>query len=132
MNDSTTIKKIFNLKTIAVVGMSPKSERPSHYVALYLRDNGYTIIPVNPGQTEIAGETCYPSLKDIPVPVDIVDVFRRSEHVMPIAEAAIDIGAKALWLQDNVINEEAARLAEEKGLFVVMNDCMMRRHRQRQ
>ena len=105
MNDSTTIKKIFNLKTIAVVGMSPKSERPSHYVALYLRDNGYTIIPVNPGQTEIAGETCYPSLKDIPVPVDIVDVFRRSEHVMPIAEAAIDIGAKALWLQDNVINE---------------------------
>ncbi len=130
MNNPPTIKKIFDLKTIAVVGMSPKPERPSHYVALYLRDNGYTIIPVNPGQDEIAGETCYPTVKDIPVPVDIVDVFRRSEHVMPIADAAIEIGAKALWLQDNVVHEKAAQKAEDAGLLVVMNDCMLRRHRQ--
>ncbi|HIC39269.1 MAG TPA: CoA-binding protein [Candidatus Marinimicrobia bacterium] len=130
MNEIETIKKIYTMKTIAVVGMSPKPDRPSHYVTLYLREQGYEIIPVNPGQSEIAGETCYPSLKDIPKPVDVVDVFRRSEHVFPIAEAAIEIGAKALWLQDHVINEEAAQLAEDAGLFVVMNDCMLRRHRQ--
>ncbi|MBC8323102.1 MAG: CoA-binding protein, partial [Candidatus Marinimicrobia bacterium] len=113
MNEIETIQKIYTMKTIAVVGMSPKPERPSHYVALYLREQGYEIIPVNPGQTEIVGETCYPSLKDIPKPVDVVDVFRRSEHVLPIAQTAIEIGAKALWLQDGVINEEAAKLAED-------------------
>ncbi|HIA78824.1 MAG TPA: CoA-binding protein, partial [Candidatus Marinimicrobia bacterium] len=85
MNDKETINQILQMKTIAVVGMSPKPERPSHYVALYLRDHGYKIIPVNPGQREIAGETCYPSLKDIPKPVDVVDVFRRPEHVLSIA-----------------------------------------------
>jgi len=130
MNDSTTIQKIFDLKTIAVVGMSPKPERPSHDVALYLRDNGYTIFPVNPGQDEIAGLKCYPSLLDIPKTVNIVNVFRRPEHVMPIAEAAIKIGAKALWLQDAVINVEAVKIAKRARLLVVMNDCMLRRHRQ--
>ena len=130
MNDKETINQILQMKTIAVVGMSPKPERPSHYVALYLRDHGYKIFPVNPGQREIAGETCYPSLKDIPKPVDVVDVFRRPEHVLSIAEATVEIGAKALWLQDGVINEEATKLAEEAGLLVVMNDCMLRRHRQ--
>lgn len=129
MNTPDTIKKIFELNTIAVVGMSPKPERPSHYVSLYMQENGYTIIPVNPGQNEIAGLTCYPSLLDIPDSVDVVDVFRRPEHVMPIAEATIQIGAKALWLQDHVINEEAAKLAEDAGLLVVMNDCMLRQHR---
>lgn len=132
MKPQETIRKIFGMKTIAVVGMSPKPERPSHYVALYLREQGYTIFPVNPGQTEIAGEKCYPDLKSIPVPVDVVDVFRSPEHVLPIAEAAVEIGAKALWLQDDVINEDAAKLAEAAGLLVVMNDCMMRRHRQMQ
>ncbi len=130
MNEIETIEKIYAMKTIAIVGMSPKPERPSHYVAIYLREQGYEIIPVNPGQTEIAGETCYPSLKDIPKPVDVVDVFRRPEHVLPIAEAAIEIGAKALWLQDGVINEEAAQLAEDAGMLVVMNNCMLRQHRQ--
>ena len=130
MNDKETINQILQMKTIAVVGMSPKPERPSHYVALYLRDHGYKIIPVNPGQREIAGETCYPSLKDIPKPVDVVDVFRRPEHVLPISKATVEIGARALWLQDGVINEEATKLAEEAGLLVVMNDCMLRRHRQ--
>ncbi len=132
MNTLSTIQKIFDLKTIAVVGMSPKPERPSHYVSIYMQENGYTIIPVNPGQNEIAGLTAYPSLLDIPNQVDVVDVFRRPEHVVPIAEAAIEIGAKALWLQDHVINEEAAQLAKDAGLLVIMNDCMLRRHRQLQ
>lgn len=118
------------MKTIAVVGMSPKPERPSHYVAMYLIENGYEVIPVNPGHKEIAGITSYPSLLDIPKKVDVVDVFRRPEHVLLIAEAAIEIGAKALWLQDDVIHDEAADLAEKAGLLVVMNDCMLRRHRQ--
>lgn len=130
MNESKTYESIFNMKTIAVVGMSPKPERPSHFVALYLRDQGYTIIPVNPGQKEIAGEVCYPSLRDIPVEVDVVDVFRSPEFVGPIADATVEIGAKALWLQDGVINEEAAQIAEDSGLLVIMNDCMMRKHRQ--
>ena len=129
MNDISTIKKIFELKTIAVVGMSPKPERPSHYVALYLKDNGYEIVPVNPGHDEIAGLKSYPSLIDIPVKVDVVDVFRRSEFVDPIAKDAIKIGAKALWLQDNVINLNAEKIAREAGLMVVMNDCMLRQHR---
>ena len=128
MNDISTIKNIFELKTIAVVGMSPKPERPSHYVALYLKENGYDIIPVNPGHDEIAGLRSYPSLKDIPVAVDVVDVFRRSEFVEPIAKDAIDIGAKALWLQDGVINDEGSKLAEDAGLMVVMDDCMLRQH----
>ncbi len=130
MNEPQTLKRIFNMKTLAVVGMSPKPERPSHYVAMYLKEKGYSIIPVNPGHEEIAGIPCFSSLKEIPHPVDIVDVFRRPEHVLPIAEAAIAIGAKALWLQDGVINEDAAKLAEAAGLMVVMNDCMLRRHRQ--
>jgi len=130
MNEPETIQKIFAMKTIAVVGMSPKPERPSHYVSMYMLEQGYTIIPVNPGQKEIAGLKCYPSLLDIPEKVDVVDVFRRSEFVLPIAEAAVEIGAKALWLQEHVVNEEAAQLAEDAGLLVVMNDCMLRKHRQ--
>ena len=129
MNDITIIKKIFRMRTIAVVGMSQKPERPSNFVALYMQDKGYEIIPVNPGQKEIAGETCYPSLQAIPKQVDVVNVFRRPEYVLPIAEAAIEISAKALWLQDGVINKDAAKLAKEAGLLVVMNDCMLRRHR---
>ncbi len=130
MNDIATFEKIFKLKTVAVVGMSPKPERPSHYVALYLQENGYRIIPVNPGHDEIAGLKSYPSLVDIPDKVDVIDVFRRSEFVEPIAKDAIRIGAKALWLQDNVVNVDAAKLAEDAGLMVVMNDCMLRQHRQ--
>ena len=130
MNSLEEIKKIFQLETIAVVGMSPKPERPSHYVAMYLEEHGYNIIPVNPGHNEIAGMKSYPSLLDIPQTIDVVDVFRRSEYVLPIAESAVTVGAKALWLQDGVINEDGAELAEKAGLLVVMNDCMLRRHRQ--
>ena len=130
MNEPETIDQIFKMKTVAVVGMSPKPERPSHYVGMYLKEQGYDIIPVNPGHKEIVGMTSYPSLLDIPVKVDVVDVFRRPEHAVPISEAAVEIGAKALWLQDGVINDEAARLAEDASLLVVMNDCMLRRYKQ--
>ena len=108
--------------------MSPKSERPSHYVSLYMQKNGYQIIPVNPGHNEIVGLKSFPSLTDIPYRVDIVNVFRRSEYVMPIAEDAVKIGAKALWLQDGVISDDARELAENAGLMVVMNDCLLRQH----
>ena len=130
MNEPETFDQIFKMKTVAVVGMSPKPERPSHYVGMYLKEQGYDIIPVNPGHKEIAGMTSYPSLLDIPVKVDVVDVFRRPEHAVPISEAAVEIGARALWLQDGVINDEAAKLAEDASLLVVMNDCMLRRHKQ--
>ena len=130
MNKPETIDQIFKMKSVAVVGMSPKPERPSHYVGMYLKEQGYDIIPVNPGHKEIAGMISYPSLLDIPVKVDVVDVFRRPEHAVPISEAAVEIGAKALWLQDGVINQEAIKLAEDAGLLVVMNDCMLRRHKQ--
>lgn len=126
MNAKETIQKILAMKTIAVVGLSPKEIRPSYGVAKYLQSIGYKIIPVNPGHPEILGEKSYPTLRDIPVKIDVVDVFRRPEHVLPIAEAAIEIGAKAIWFQDGVVNEAAAKLAEEAGLLVVMDDCMLR------
>ena len=130
MNSIEDIKKIFQMKTIAVVGMSPKPERPSHYVSMYMKEQGYDIIPVNPGHDVIAGMKSYPYLLDIPNTIDVVDVFRRSEYVLTIAESAVTVGAKALWLQDGVINEDGAALAEKAGLLVVMDDCMLRRHRQ--
>ena len=130
MNSIEQIKKIFQMKTIAVVGMSPKPERPSHYVAMYMKEQGYNIIPVNPGHNEIAGMKSFPSLLDITQTIDVVDVFRRSEFVLPIAESAVTVGAKALWLQDGVINEVGSALAQKADLLVVVNDCMLRRHRQ--
>ena len=130
MNSIENIKKIFQMRTIAVVGMSPKPERPSHYVAMYMKGQGYNIIPVNPIHNEIAGMKSFPSLLEIPQTIDVVDVFRRSEFVLPIVESAVTIGAKALWLQDGVINEEGSAIAKKAGLLVVMNDCMLRRHRQ--
>ena len=115
-------------KTIAVVGLSDDESRPSYEVAAYLQSQGYEIIPVNPRLTEALGSPCYPDLHTVPGPVDVVDVFRRSEHVVPIAQAAVEIGAKTLWLQDGVVNEEAAEIARKAGLAVVMDDCMLRRH----
>lgn len=115
-------------KTIAVVGLSDDPSRPSNEVAAYLQSEGYKIIPVNPRVTEVLGAVCYPDLHAVPGPVDVVDVFRRSEHVVPIARAAVEVGAKVLWLQDGVVNEEAAEIAREAGLAVVMDDCMLRRH----
>ena len=111
-------------KTIAVVGMSPNPARPSNEVARYLMANGYTVIPVNPGQREILGLSCYPALDAIPLAVDIVDVFRNSADVLPIAEAAARIGAKCLWFQLGVINTAAEQLASDAGLNVVTNRCI--------
>jgi predicted CoA-binding protein len=129
MNDSNTIRNILKLKTIAVVGMSPKKERPSHYVAMYMREKGYTIYPINPGHDKIAGMDCYPDLEFIPDSIDVVDIFRRSEFIPLIVDSAISIGAKAVWMQDTVIHEEADKKAEDAGLLVVMDDCMLRQHR---
>ncbi len=129
MNETETIKKILELKTIAVVGLSPKPGRPSNNVATYLQSVGYKIIPVNPGHAEILGEKCYPDLQSIPNPVEVVDVFRRPDQVEPIIDQAINIGAKAVWLQDGVVNQMAAQKAEDAGLLVVMDDCMLRQHK---
>jgi predicted CoA-binding protein len=122
--DAALIRKILNdSKTVAVVGLSPKPHRPSHQVATYLMDAGYTVIPVNPGQDSILGHTCYPNLQDIPVPVDLVDIFRRPEEVMPIVEDAIAIKVKHIWMQEGIVNEEAAVKAEAAGISVIMDRC---------
>ena len=123
-------KKILNSsRVVAVVGLSPKPDRPSYQVARYLKENGYKIIPVNPKATEILGEVGYPDLSSVPEPVDVVDIFRRSEEVPAIVEEAIKIGAKAVWMQEGVVNEEAAARAKEAGLLVVMDRCMLKEHR---
>ena len=129
MNDNDIITKILKMKTIAVVGFSPKKERPSHYVSMYMKDNGYDVIPVNPGHKEIAGMTCYPDLESIPEQVDVVDIFRRSEFVLPIVDSGISMGAKAIWMQDHVFHEDAAQKAKDAGLLVIMDNCMLRQHR---
>jgi predicted CoA-binding protein len=116
-------------RTIAVVGASPKPERDSHAIASYLLDAGYRMIPVNPGQTEILGQKCYPDLKSIPEPVDIVDLFRRAEDTPPLADDAVAIKAKALWFQLDTTNEEAVRRALAGGLDVVRESCIMVVHR---
>lgn len=123
--DLDEIKTIItDAKIIAVVGLSAKENRPSHMVGRYLQEAGFTIIPVNPGQTEILGEPCYASLRDIPGKVDVVDIFRRSEDVEPIVDDAIAIGAKVVWMQQGVINEEAGAKASQAGLQVVMDRCL--------
>lgn len=129
MNDIDIITKILKMKTIAVVGFSPKKERPSHYVSMYMKDNGYDVIPVNPGHKEIAGMTCYPDLESIPEQVDVVDIFRRAEFVLPIVDSGISMGAKAIWMQDHVFHEDAAQKAKDAGLLVIMDNCMLRQHR---
>ncbi len=111
-------------RVIAVVGLSPNWNRPSYFAAKYMLEHGYTIVPVNPGATEILGQKCYPDLAAIPQRVDVVDVFRKPEDVMPITEEAIRIGAKCLWLQLGVINQEAVDKASAAGLDVVMNRCV--------
>jgi hypothetical protein len=112
--------------TIAVVGLSSKRNRPSYQVAKYLQEHGYRIVPVNPNETEVLGEPAYPSLQEIPsdVHVDVVDVFRGAEETPPIARDAVRAGARVLWLQEGIWNDEAARIAMEGGLEVIMGVCM--------
>ena len=118
-------------RVIAVVGLSSNRMRPSYGVAEYMKNAGYKIIPVNPNETEVLGERAIARLEDIREKVDIVDVFRRSEFVPEVAESAIAIGAKALWLQEGVIHEAAAKRGREAGLFVVMDKCILKEHARR-
>jgi len=119
------ISRLLNqARVIAVVGLSPKEDRPSHQVARYLQDKGYKIIPVNPQVAEVLGEKCYPNLGSIPGKVDIVDIFRRPELVPEIVEEAIRIGARAVWMQEGIVNEPAAERARKAGLEVIMDRCM--------
>lgn len=131
-NEPATVERILSTaKTIAVVGLSPNPHRPSHGVARYLQRAGYRIIPVNPVADEVLGERARASLLEIAEPVDVVDVFRRAEFVSDITDQAIAIKARALWLQDGVVDPESAQRALDAGLDVVMDDCMMRRHARR-
>ena len=114
--------------TIAVVGLSANWYRPSNFAAKYMQDKGYRVIPVNPTYTEVLGQRCYPNLTAIGGPVDVVDCFRKSEDIVPIAREAVAIGAKVLWMQLGVRNEEAARIALDAGLDVVMDRCVKIEH----
>lgn len=124
------IRKILEeTKVIASVGLSSKPDRPSYGVCAFLKLKGYRIIPVNPGETQVLGETSYPDLRSVPEKVDVVQVFRKPEAVPQIVEDAIAIGAKVVWMQDGAGNEEAAKRAEEAGLVAVVDDCMLREYR---
>ena len=128
-DDIPTLRRILrSARTIAVVGLSAEWHRPSFFAAKYMQEHGYRVVPVNPRYTEVLGERCHASLETIKVPVDVVDVFRRTEDVLPIARQAIAIGAKCLWQQIGVKNLEAARLASEAGLDVVMDRCVKIEH----
>ena len=129
MKDHTKIKEILNYSSIAVVGFSPKEERPSNYVSMYMQKNGYSIIPVNPGHQYIGNLKCYPNLESIDQTIDIVNIFRRSEFVYDIVKSSIFINAKAIWMQDSVYDKKAEKLAVAKGIMVVMNDCILRKHK---
>ena len=126
---STEQEILKSSRVVAVVGLSANPDRPSYEVASYLKENGYKIIPVNPQVRDVLGEVSYPDLSSIPEPVDVVDIFRRSDAVLPIVEEAIKIGAKAVWMQEGVMHEEAAARVEAAGLKVVMDKCMLKEHR---
>lgn len=124
-NDIPTIRRILKENhTIAMVGLSADWFRPSFFAAKYLQDHGFRVIPVTPRYQEILGEKCYPRVQDIPERIDVVDCFRRTEEIPAIADAAIEVGAKVLWMQLGIVNEEAAAKARAAGLEVVMNRCM--------
>ena len=124
-----TISRIFDeCRTIAVVGLSSNPLRPSHGVAAYMQRQGYRIVPVNPNETEVLGEKAYPALADVPEKIDLVDIFRRSQEAGKAVDEAVAVGAKAVWLQDGVIDNEAAQRALAAGLMVVMDRCWLRDH----
>ena len=127
--DNSFFKDIFSFKDIAVVGLSPNPVRPSNYVSKYMLENGYNIIPVNPGYKSIFNIECFPSLDSIPHSIDIVNVFRNSKYVLPIIKEALFIKSKVIWLQDGVESNEGKILALKSGVKFVSNDCILRRHR---
>jgi predicted CoA-binding protein len=132
VSDEDRITEILqNAKTIAVVGLSPSPLRPSYGVAAYLQTQGYRIIPVNPTIEGALGEKAYPSLREVPEKIDIVDVFRRSEFVAPVVDDAIAVGAPVVWMQEGVEHHDAATKAREAGIFVVMDRCILKEHRHR-
>ena len=124
----SVVKILKSFRNVAMVGISANPEKPSNRVFMYLTANGYNVIPVNPTIDEVLGQKCYASLSDIPGKVEVVDIFRRSEDVLPIVEEAIKIGAKAIWMQEGIINQPAAKKAEAAGLLVVMDKCMRKEH----
>ncbi|HLR05253.1 MAG TPA: CoA-binding protein [Pyrinomonadaceae bacterium] len=132
INDPETIKRILDeCRTIAVVGLSSKSTRPSHGVAAYMQRAGYRVTPVNPNENEVLGEKSYASLAEVPGRIDLVDVFRRSEEAGAAVDEAIAIGARAVWLQEGVIDHAAAQRAVDAGLLVVMDHCWLKEHARR-
>jgi uncharacterized protein len=128
-NDADMIEMLREGKTIAVVGLSGKRLRPSHGVAAYMQQHGYRIIPVNPSETEVLGEKAYATLTEVPVKIDIVDVFRRPEAVPEVVDEAIALGVKYLWLQEDVVHEAAAEKARRAGMKVAMDRCILKEHR---
>lgn len=129
LNSDETIRRIFDeCRTIAVVGLSSNPSRPSHGVSGYMRRSGYRVIPVNPNETEVFGETAYPDLAAVPEKIDLVDVFRRSDEAGKAVDEAIAAGAKAVWLQEGVIDRSAAQRALDAGLLVVMDRCWLKEH----
>jgi predicted CoA-binding protein len=130
MNEPETIKRIMDeCKTIAVVGLSSSPFRASNGVAAFMRNKDYRVIPVNPNETLVLGEKAFARLADVPEKIDLVDIFRRSDEAGKAVDEAIEIGAKAVWLQEGVIDEAAAKRAEEAGLLVVMNKCWLKEYR---
>lgn len=130
MNDDEVLKKILlTTKTIASVGLSGNPNKPSNGVAEYLMGHGYHVIPVNPTADEILGQKSYPDLSSVPEKIDVVQIFRRPEDIPPIVDEAIKVGAKVIWMQEGIVNEEAAQTAREAGLQVVMDACMRATHR---
>lgn len=130
MNDDQMMQEILeSTETIASVGLSGNEEKESHWVGVYLQGEGYRVIPVNPTTDKILGEKSYPDLESIPEKIDVVQIFRRPEDVPPVVESAIKIGAKVVWMQEGIVNEEAAQMAREAGLQVVMDACMRATHR---
>ena len=125
MTDIQTLRRILtDYKRVAIVGLSDNWSRPSNFVGKYLLEHGFEVIPVNPKYDEILGQQCYPDLASIPTPVDIVDLFQRAERVPPFVDAAIEIGAKVVWMQLGIVHEEAAQKARDAGLEVVMDRCI--------
>jgi len=132
VSDEEARKVMERYKTVVVVGLSSNPEKPSHFVPKYLKEHGYTIIPVNPtAKGEILGEKVYAGLKDVPQKVEVVDIFRPPKDVPPIVEEAIAIGAKVVWMQEGIVNNAAAERAKAAGLTVIMDKCMMKVHRSR-
>ena len=130
MNSDKEMKEILlSATTVASVGLSSNQEKESYWIAAYLKEQGYRIIPVNPTATEILGEKAYPDLSSVPEKVDVVQVFRKPEDVPPVVEEAIKIGAKVVWMQEGISHEEAAKKAREAGLQVIMDACMRATHR---